>query len=370
MPRVSVLLTKFLYDPKIAETFSVKDWELLYRQAKSSQLTAAVWDLLKTNGLAKNVPKKAQNHFFSQTLLVKRQNAFICFELEKVHKAIGRIEDNIILLKGAAYLLLDLPFAKTRRVADIDLLVSKGNLQEVEKELLFYGWIKTKTDNYDDMYYREWMHEIPPLKHINRGSVLDVHHNILPVVAGKAPDANKLIRQSVKLPKHPFSVLNPVDIVLHSACHLFHEGEFEKGVRDLYDLHQLFSIYGANKEQDSFWNDLLNRAVDLNLSRPLFFATRYSHRIFGTRIPKGVLESTQTLASGKVPLLIYDFLFTSIFVPHHPSTKSVGFSVARFLLYWRSHLIKMPLRILIPHLVRKSLKGITERKEKENKIEV
>ncbi len=367
---MDVLLTQFLRYPAIAQNFSIKEWELLYRQSKSAQLTAAVWDLLQQFGLTDKAPPKAVNHFYSQTLLVQRQNAFIRFELEKVYKAIGRVEQNIILLKGAAYLLLDLPFAKSRRVADIDLLVSKSNLREVEKELLFYGWIKTKTDNYDDMYYREWMHEIPPLKHINRGSVLDVHHNILPVIAGKAPDARKLINRSIRLSHHPFCVLSPVDIVLHSACHLFHEGEFEKGVRDLYDLHQLFNYYGNNEEQVSFWDELLDRAIDLKLTQPLFFAVRYSHLLFGTRIPQDILQKTQSLMANKVQVLIYDFLFTRIFVPHHPSTKNIGFSIARFFLYWRSHLIKMPLKILIPHLIKKSMKGFTEKKAKDNKIEV
>ncbi len=46
-------------------------------------------------------------------------------------------------------------------------------------------WIKS--DPYDDLYYRRWMHELPPLVHSERGQLVDVHHTILPLTAGRSP---------------------------------------------------------------------------------------------------------------------------------------------------------------------------------------
>ncbi|UUZ51358.1 nucleotidyltransferase family protein [Massilia sp. B-10] len=43
-------------------------------------------------------------------------------------------------------------------------------------------------DPYDQRYYRVWMHEIPPMQHVQRGSVIDVHHAILPLTAAARPD--------------------------------------------------------------------------------------------------------------------------------------------------------------------------------------
>lgn len=362
------LLTQALTNPQSITTYSEKEWEILVRQAKSAQLVATVWDLLCKHNLSHLTPLKAVHHFLSQTLLVERQNELFRFEIEKVYKAINRFEPRIIVLKGAAYLLLDLPIAKCRRMADIDILVKKDHLSNVEKELLFYGWVKTKTDNYDDMYYREWMHEIPPLQHINRGSVLDVHHNILPVIAKNAPDAHLLSEASIPTRDGRFYTLSAEDMVLHSACHLFHEGEFEKGLRDLYDLDQLFLLF-SSKDKD-FWENLLKRAVSLRLEIPLFFALRYTHRIFSTDIPPPILKQSELFSNGSLWVRIYDFLFTRIFVPHHPSTHNLGFGFSRFILYWRSHLIKMPLHILIPHLFKKAIKGFKEKKLNDQRAEV
>ena len=36
---------------------------------------------------------------------------------------------------------------------------------------------------YDDAYYRDHMHELPPLIHKERDRMIDVHHTILPLTA-------------------------------------------------------------------------------------------------------------------------------------------------------------------------------------------
>lgn len=57
--------------------------------------------------------------------------------------------------------------------------------------------------------------------------------------------------------------------MLHSACHLFHEGEWGHGLRDLVDLDAMLRAFAA---EPGFWSTLLVRAQDLNLGRPLYLA--------------------------------------------------------------------------------------------------
>ena len=40
--------------------------------------------------------------------------------------------------------------------------------------------------------------------------------------------------------------------------------------------------------------------------------------------------------------------------PDHPSCDSRWTGLARWLLYVRSHALRMPMRLLVPHLLRKS----------------
>ncbi|UUZ51357.1 hypothetical protein LP420_18985 [Massilia sp. B-10] len=44
-------------------------------------------------------------------------------------------------------------------------------------------------------------------------------------------------------------------MVIHSATHLFYDGEFDKGLRDLLDLHRLLTEFGATP---GFWQVLLS----------------------------------------------------------------------------------------------------------------
>lgn len=357
----SSLLIQLLKQPSLAENFSTKDWELVVRQSVVTYLSATLWLVLNRLDLLGCVHSKALAFLRAEFLLVERQNALTHFELGKIYQALGPVENRVILLKGAAYIALALPLADGRRISDIDILIARNKLIAAEQELIFYGWAKTKTDNYDQRYYREWMHEIPPLQHRKRGTVIDVHHNILPPVLKRVPKADKLLESAIHCGVDSFYVLQPIDMILHSACHLFAEGEFEKGIRDLYDLHQLFGHYEACIED--FWCTLINRAEELHLERAIYLAMRYTHQIFCTRIPVSAFVLVEKYASPYYIQNIIDYLFLNILVPHHASCHCLGFRVAKVILYWRGHLLRMPLRLLLPHILRKSVRRLFEKKE-------
>ncbi|WP_311964411.1 nucleotidyltransferase family protein, partial [Acinetobacter baumannii] len=79
-----------------------------------------------------------------------------------------------------------------RLFSDVDILVPKPRLDEVEAALMLHGWASTHLDPYDQRYYREWMHEIPPKVHVRRGISIDVHHAIMPETAADRPDPDLL----------------------------------------------------------------------------------------------------------------------------------------------------------------------------------
>src|SRR4029077_2269222 len=125
-------------------------------------------------------------------------------------------------------------------------------LHEVEAALMLHGWFSTHDNAYDQKYYRQWMHELPPLQHNVRMSVLDVHHAILPPTSRLKPDSAKLLSAAQPIARMPgLRVLAPTDMVLHSATHLFHNEDLTHGLRDLADLDSLVRLFGA---QADFWD--------------------------------------------------------------------------------------------------------------------
>src|SRR3546814_13428481 len=84
--------------------------------------------------------------------------------------------------------MAELPSARGRLFSDIDFMVPRARIEEVEHRLLDAGWEPAVADEYDQLYYRRWTHQIPPLRHFRRNTVLDVHHTIVPLTA-RAPVA-------------------------------------------------------------------------------------------------------------------------------------------------------------------------------------
>src|SRR3546814_12679495 len=85
--------------------------------------------------------------------------------------------------------------------------------------------------------YRRGHHQIPPLRHFRRNTVLDVHHTIVPLTARAPVAAEALATQSLALDGDgQLRILAPADLVLHAAVHPFNDGEYDHGLRDLLDI--------------------------------------------------------------------------------------------------------------------------------------
>jgi hypothetical protein len=184
-------------------------------------------------------------------------------------------------MKGTAYAAAGLKASEGRHIGDLDIMVAREGLPQVEPTLLTAGWEWVKENAYDDAYYRDHMHELPPLIHKERDRMIDVHHTILPLTARPKPDAAALLADAVEL-ENGLYVFSPTDMVIHSAAHLFADGELDGGLRNLWDIHCLLSEFA----DDAFWPSLKSRAEHHQLWPAVHRAARLAHQLYGTEIPK------------------------------------------------------------------------------------
>ena len=357
------LIVRVLLAPAPVDGLSDRQWDLLIRQARRSNLLARLAHVLDRQRRLDAVPTAPRQHLNSAMRLVDKQGAALRWEIECIRQALADADVQIIVLKGAAYAMAGLEVAGGRIFTDVDILVPKTHLGRVESGLMLHGWQGSHHDAYDQRYYRRWMHEIPPMRHIRRGTTIDVHHTILPETARVKVNAAALFEAAVPLPGHPnLFVLQPTDMLLHSATHLFHEGEFENGLRDLLDLDSLLREFGADP---AFWQALVPRAVVLGLTRPLYYALRYTTSLLNTPVPPSALAESEVGSPPRAVRALMDICYRRSLRPPHPSARTTGVRMARFALYLRSHWIRMPFPTLVVHLSRKALarsKGDVERK--------
>src|SRR5207248_128819 len=165
------------------------------------------------------------------------------------------------------------------------------------------------------------------------------------------PNPEKLITASIPLEGTNFRVLAPADMVLHSAAHAFQDGDLTRGLRDLVDIDGLLRYFSQKK---TFWAELAARAEDLNLGRPLYYALRYSHFYLQTPIPQAILGRSKRWQPAWPASVMMDVAVGKL-LTSGPWHKDVLFKLSQQLLYIRSHWLRMPPYLLIPHLVRKAL---------------
>lgn len=354
------LLSTIWLDDSDPLRLSLQQWELLLSQAARSSLLTRLSRLLTDRGLMAQVPSVVAEQLVGPGVLVARQQIEVVDEVERIRNAASKCTDTIILLKGAAYLVADLPPSRGRLFSDIDLMVRREEISAVESALLGAGWISQERDAYNQRYYRRWMHEIPPLFHVIRASAIDLHHTIAPPTSKFRMDATQLYAHLVPTRFENVFTLGPTDMVLHSAVHLLQEGEFDRGLRDLLDLRDLLTYFS---QTEGFWESLQSRAKVLGLQEPLCFALFHLHRLFGFCAPASCTALALEVDQWALRHPFFNWCLALAIKPDHPSCNSLFSAFARWALYVRSHQIRMPVYLLIPHLLRKSWMNVFKHDE-------
>ena len=344
-------LVAALAHPADLKSLSSRGWEKLIGRARTGQLLARLALRMEDEGCLADVPLRPRRHLeWARREWLSLQRG-LRWEIDFIARALARVDTPVVLLKGAAYVMAGLPTAVGRVFGDIDIMVRRERLADVEAALRATGWFATNLDAYDQRYYRTWMHELPPLRHMMRGTELDVHHTIAPPVSRHRVDAAKLLAAArpLEMAGNVF-VLAPADMLLHSIIHLMQEGEFEHGLRDLIDLDDLFRHFGRDA---AFWPTLVARAEEHRLGRPLYYATQQTRWFLGTEMPADFVDALQRFRPDRATRSVMDAVLRAGIASDEPEGPSAFTQFSRWLLYVRGHYLRMPLRLLLPHLMRK-----------------
>ena len=345
--RFDPLVEQSLLTPESLPQLSLSQWDRLICSARRAGLLARIHALLADRALLDSIPSQPRLHLESARVVADHEQCIMRWEIGHIRRVLRELKKPVVFLKGAAYLLGELPLARGRISSDIDILVEQADLADVEALLLKHGWEHVKIEDYDQYYYRAWSHELPPLRHRERHTTIDVHHTILPLTGRCHPDAKKLLAEAIALGDSEFKILAPVDMVLHSAAHAFQDGDLLHGMRDLVDLDDLFRTCGSGTD---FWERLLDRGVELELTRPLYYALRYSNLILRTPIPKNVLVRADRFAPMRPARLIMDRLVSCAVNDPFSRTRQWLKAIAAWALYMRQHWLRMPPWLLARHL--------------------
>ena len=349
------VLTQVMAQPLRMADLGRHEWDDLLVLGKTSQVLARLHGLAEDCNALDRAPRAAAEVLHSARVYADYRQMLALREVAELEAVFCGCGFPVVLLKGAAYLLGDVPLGKGRRLNDIDLLVQREHLGEAESLLQAAGWcFDEELTEYDERYYREWTHEIPPMRQPESPLEVDLHHNIIQPTGRITVDAGRLFESLVPLADSCFSILSPQDMFLHSATHLFMSDELRGGLRDLVDMQMLCDHFEA--QDPGYWQGLLVRAGELGLQRPLYHAAGAMRRLLGTTIPEPVWTEISSFA----PAWPMDRVLKRAIDRHlAPQTPAEGASwFAENLLFIRSHWVRMPLLMLLRHLAHKWWVGL------------
>lgn len=331
-------LVDLLAGRRNADGLALRDWDGVIGAARAEALLATLAHRLQHAAL----PPPVAALFADQRAAAAVARAQALWEAEMARRALAPEGIAFVLLKGTAYAAAGLSCAEGRQIGDLDILVGWHDLGRAEKELIEAGWEWVKPDPYDDAYYREHMHELPPLIHKARDRMIDVHHTILPRTHRVTPDALAMIGDAV-VADGGFAVLSPTDMACHCAAHLLADGDLQGGLRNLWDFHCLTRDFAA--ADAGFWGELDARAALHGLRAPVHRAARLAHDLYGAALP----PSWDRKAAG-------DDWFVRRLLARDDWGRPTHFALQQ-AFYIRSHWLRMPPVMLAKHLWTKWRKG-------------
>lgn len=336
-------LLRFLLDPSAVAAFDAETCSLLVAEARRAGLLSRLACRCKVLGLLPDLPVRTRWQLEAALIQGEAFRQDVQRELSHIASTLARIDTPVLLLKGASYVALGLPAAEGRIFSDIDLLVASPQIASVEAELMLGGWVTGQIEAYDERYYREWSHEIPPLIHLKRGTTIDLHHSlVMPTCRIPINSAAMLAKATPVGDGSRWWRLQDEDLLLHSIAHLLLNGEFERGLRDLWDIDVLLRHFSGSDA--AFWGRLDRRAQEVGLRKMLGQALWLARRYFATPIPDHYLPRQ------RVSLLA---VLEHAVKPRHPETRPAAQAIADLILLVREVYLRLPGRLLLVHLIHK-----------------
>ena len=152
-------------EPRSVVQSSPATWNAVLMAARGERILARLGYRIEDAGAFADCPEPVKDMLIGARPYPELLHTQALRELRHLRLALEPLGTDLILLKGGAYLAAGLPLARGRPLRDLDLLVRRGQIGTVESRLITCGWESQVENDYDQRYYREWMHEIPPLRH-------------------------------------------------------------------------------------------------------------------------------------------------------------------------------------------------------------
>ncbi|MDI6839429.1 MAG: nucleotidyltransferase family protein [bacterium] len=267
------------------------DWAIVLDKAKANGISCIFYHYLKeTNGsyIPKRVLKELEQEYYGNLT----RNILMYKELEQVLKMLNKNNIKVILLKGIALAELVYKNLALRPMSDVDLLVKKEKLPQIDEKMRAFGY--STNEDYRSCLQRSTVDCFNSIEYHKDTVSVHFHWHLvnstLPafMYASKI-DMEKIWNEAISVKVYGVGTLSlaPHHLLIHLSEHAGKPAHSFNKLIFLYDIAKTIKTY----EKELNWELLINEARRFNLDRPLYYSLYLTSKLIGLdNIPGDVLD--------------------------------------------------------------------------------
>ncbi|HVH25700.1 MAG TPA: nucleotidyltransferase family protein [Vicinamibacterales bacterium] len=234
---------------------------------------------------AQAVLAKLKAQYFASAM----RNALLYRELKDLLRALGRRNRPVILLKGAALAATVYRNAALRPMGDVDLLIRRDDLSEVEKLFEDFGYILDDGHRLRNEWYRAHHYHLTFQKRLGNPFTMccEIHWRIDRPGSRFAIDINGVWARATaaSVDDVDLRVLSPEDLLLHLCLHTC-KHHLVGGFRAFCDIAAVVQRHGRSLD----WEQVRTRALEWRIGPFVYVPLRVAQELLGVDVPASVLS--------------------------------------------------------------------------------
>ncbi len=265
---------------------SPSDWDRVIEQSAWHGVLPLLYQSAKVLGPGISISASILQELREKYLLSALENLRLYHQLSEVLRALQNDGIPVIALKGAHLAEVVYGNIALRPMSDIDLLVKKEDLPEVEEKMFGLGY------GYGPFAYtnKSWIAEragnfayVPA----NKGVVVEVHWSIGPTSPFNI-DTECLWERSrpITIVGIPVSVLSPEDLLLHLCLHTAFRNAFVTGLLHFCDIVKAIQHY----QDELDWEQLQRRISQWGVARPVYLTLSLARELLQAAVLDDLLD--------------------------------------------------------------------------------
>lgn len=271
------------------------NWGNFLKRAKENSISSLIYSKLNENKHDfLTTPAKIFQELKKDYYLNAARNALIFEELGRILNTLGQKGPQVIVLKGAALAETVYKNLAFRPMLDIDLLVKKDDLRDLDEQLKKLRYWPSDRDVNDIDLSSSYLTTLDYRSSSENSISLHIHwHFVNSTVPNDSLVENikmeNIWRDAIeaKIADVETLVMAPHHLLVHLSEHALRVSHSLCKMAFFYDIHETIN---SHKEQLD-WDSLISETLEFNLNRMVYLSLHFTSEYLGTKIPKYVFSS-------------------------------------------------------------------------------